>query len=366
VDEICKGVLYLIHHNNILGELPVVAALVKDVIPAVDVELGNYRELLRSCPDHRLVGLAEASLTHKRFHALGGSVFALNSHPDYRDTVLRLIVAFQTISDYLDNLCDRAGVLDEATFRQLHLSMEDAVCVRGVCHDYYKYYPYSDDGGYLNQLVEVCCHETAHLPGYDRIRQTVLYLTQLYCDLQAHKHKEPSNRESSLIEWTRPHLDKYPELNWWEFAAATGSTLCTFSLFAAASYREVKQKELDAILKAYFPWICSLHILLDYLIDMEEDRREGDLNFVGYYKEPSIQAERLGFILGRSKLLAPGLSNPSFHLAVINGLLGLYLSDPKVEQKMVRGTASALIKAGGYKARVLQKGCTMLRQAKVI
>lgn len=40
---------------------------------------------------------------------------------------VKFIVAFQTISDYLDNLCDRVEVNDEQAFRQLHLAITDAL-----------------------------------------------------------------------------------------------------------------------------------------------------------------------------------------------------------------------------------------------
>ena len=46
----------------------------------------------------------------KEFHCLGGSVYAPRTGGQRKDDGLRLIVAFQTISDYLDNLCDRTGV----------------------------------------------------------------------------------------------------------------------------------------------------------------------------------------------------------------------------------------------------------------
>ena len=31
--------------------------------------------------------------------------------------------------------------------------------------------------------------------------------------------------------------------------------------------------------------ICSLHIMLDYFIDQEEDKAEADFNFVSFYKD---------------------------------------------------------------------------------
>jgi tetraprenyl-beta-curcumene synthase len=47
------------------------------------------------------------------------------------------VVALQTISDYLDNLCDRRGS-PTGRFRQLHLAMTDALDPAGETHDYYR------------------------------------------------------------------------------------------------------------------------------------------------------------------------------------------------------------------------------------
>ncbi len=108
----------------------------------------------------------------------------------------------------------------------------------------------------------------------------MIELVGLYCDLQVYKHIRHDLREAELFKWWRLHHEKYPELGWNEFAAATGSTLGMFMLFVAAAERDIAAATINNIKKAYFPYICGLHILLDYLIDQEEDRKGGDLNFL--------------------------------------------------------------------------------------
>jgi len=48
----------------------------------------------------------------------------------YKEAI-RFIVAYQTISDYLDNLCDRSTSSDPADFRALHESMLHALTPGG-------------------------------------------------------------------------------------------------------------------------------------------------------------------------------------------------------------------------------------------
>lgn len=55
---------------------------------------------------------AIASIEHKTFHCEGGGILALLAN-EHREDCIRFIVAYQTISDYLDNLCDRSTSLDQ-------------------------------------------------------------------------------------------------------------------------------------------------------------------------------------------------------------------------------------------------------------
>jgi tetraprenyl-beta-curcumene synthase len=352
--------------GGFLKQLKVVSTFTCQIIPAVHRELNLFQKWLYSCEDLKLADLACRSLIYKRFHALGGSVYTISSQKSKRDQVLKLIVAFQTISDYLDNLCDRAGVFDEGVFRQLHLAMLDVVSLSGPVHDYYKYFPLKNDGGYLNRLVELCCSCISELPSFSKVQDKVIDITGLYCDLQAYKHREIEYREESLIRWAEPYLSQWPDLDWWEFAAASGSTLFVFALFSCASYPQIDKEELDRIEQAYFPWICGFHILLDYLIDIDEDQREGDLNFVSYYSGMREQKERLGRIFRRCVDYIPGLQDPLFSLTVLNGLLALYLSDPKARNASVKPVCDELLNIGGWQPRIFQKTCKVLRCFRII
>ncbi len=100
--------------------------IARDVLPKTAAELKRWHRHIIQIPNLELQQQAWVSITKKRFHAEGGSVYAALA-PDAIDTLVPLIVALQTISDYLDNLCDRSVSLDEADFRTLHEAMLDAV-----------------------------------------------------------------------------------------------------------------------------------------------------------------------------------------------------------------------------------------------
>jgi tetraprenyl-beta-curcumene synthase len=346
-----------------------ITKFVTKIFPLVSDCLSSWQNRLDDCPDENLRGQALASIKHKRFHAQGGSIYAL--YPGVPiNPLLSFIVAFQTISDYLDNLCDRAQCLDGESFKQLHIALADAVSLNTTEYipstPYYKLYPYQDDGGYLLDLVTVCRNQLRQFPNYYLVEKHCLSLVELYSALQTYKHTYPREREKLLEEWIRPKLAHYPEISTWEFAAATGSTLGIFMLVAGSSLLKLDGQAPAQIVEAYFPWICSLHIMLDYLIDQEEDKIEEDFNFVAYYKDKAECCRRMIFLWRKSKEHAQKLPNPTFHLTVIEGLLALYLSDAKALQGNVSAITEALLQEAGSKVRILHRLCLLLRKKSFI
>ena len=337
------------------------------VFPLVDKELQFWLDRLEKAPCSFLAGQARASIAAKRFHALGGSVFSLYSMVNTEEFI-RFVVALQTISDYLDNLCDRSGIKDEKAFRQLHLAMLDALDEAGQdLADYYLYYPYREDGGYLNDLVYTCKYQIQKgMPAYHLVKAHILELASLYNDLQSLKHLSQGIREKRLVEWARPQIADYPGLSCWEFGAATGSTLGIFMLAAAASSPVLTQKKIEAIKKAYFPWIGGFHILLDYFIDQEEDLLNDDLNFVYYYPDTKSCCQRLGWFCRQSKIAIQDLPLARFHLMVIEGLLSMYLSDPKALRGPKTMITRDLQKTGGSTSKLLSAICRLLRKKQVL
>lgn len=310
--------------------------LFHDVLPLARLQIERWTTQAKAIPDHQLRTQALSSLRHKRFHADGGAVYAA-ANPTYMAVLVELIVALQTISDYLDNLCDRCDRYEAADFRQLHHSMRDAVDPGAPIRNYYTLRGNPDDGGYLQALVATCQNCVSQLPNYALVQAQVAWYVERYSELQEHKHIEPSKRGQTLVNWSQPYLQVHDNVMWWEFAAATGSTLGMFSLFLAATF-EIDRDTVARIHESYFPWVCGLHILLDYLIDLDEDAREGDFNFVACYEDHQIARGRIRHFAKESFVRCKDMPfGGRIHRFVVQGLLAMYLSDEKVNrQKSVR------------------------------
>ena len=326
------------------GPIGLMNRVYKYVLPEVKESLHFWRLDAENIPDPELQKQALASIETKEFHCIGGGIYAAGNL-SMRHILIPLIVAYQTISDYLDNLCDRSTSLDPADFRLLHQSMLDAINPDAEPVNYYALRSEQNDGGYLNRLVRKCQELVSQLPGYTSAQGEIHDLAVLYTDLQVYKHIHPELRETALKEWWEEHGSRTPHLHWNEFAAATGSTLGVFMLFLAACDPKLTKSASASIRAAYFPHVCGLHIMLDYLIDQDEDRAGGDLNFCNYYDNTDTTLNRIASMVELARKDVRNLPESSMHRMVIEGLLALYLSDPKVsEQREVRAVSKRLMR----------------------
>ncbi|CAM3767989.1 tetraprenyl-beta-curcumene synthase family protein [Mesobacillus zeae] len=320
----------------------------RKVLPQVHHELKYWKEKAKDIPNDELRKQALASIEDKTFHCEGGGILSLIANESCPKAI-KFIVAYQTISDYLDNLCDRSTSLDPADFAAIHESMEDALSDSGELRNYYREREDCNDGGYLEELVTVCRETIAGLPSYPLIKGQLNELCRYYCDLQIHKHVEQGKRVERLKEWFDGHRDKMPEMQWYEFSACTGSTLGIFCLVSYAMRDDFRPEFADSIRNGYFPYIQGLHILLDYFIDQDEDLKEGDLNFCFYYESEEALFSRLLHFIENADYHTSNLPHRKFHQLINRGLLGVYLSDEKVRsQHNVKKLAKSMIKSGGH------------------
>ncbi len=344
--------------NN--SQISILSFYIFKVLPQVNRKLNYWRRLAEKIEDKALRRQALASLDKKAFHCQGGSVYAVNNYAGAN--LIDLIVAYQTICDYLDNLCDRVGVRDERSFITLHQALLDALSPNHTYHDYYADYVFTQDDIYLYKLVDSCKNAIRKLPSYHVIYDEVIKLAHLYIDLQVKKHLDWPQREEILREWAEEKGRDFPFIRWQEYAAATGSTLAIFALFRLATELEVINLEVEAIVYAYFPWICGLHILLDYFIDQGEDRIGGDLNFIFYYADNEEIEARLK-LFGRTAFkYAQDLPHSIFHQTVVQGLLAMYLSDSKVKREGLSKFRSSWLKDTGADTINLYRLCSLVRK----
>lgn len=342
--------------------IPLTTRMILQVQPVTHAFLKQWKRRAQTIPDPELRRQALDSIATKTFHCQGGALYGLLAKEHYKQAI-RFIVAYQTISDYLDNLCDRSTSQDPEDFRALHESMLQALDPGQPLTDYYRFRRERDDGGYLASLVGVCREVLGQLANFAQGGPALQKLASLYIDLQVHKHVHKEERLSRLRTWFDAHKATLPDMAWYEFAAAAGSTLGIFCIVAQLFQPQTSSALIDRTFRAYFPWVQGLHILLDYLIDQEEDRREMDLNFCSYYESSEHMFNRIGFFYSQARRSVFVLPDADFHHFVTRGLLSIYLADHKVSrQKDVRTIASKLLRLGGWQTFFFYLHCWVYRR----
>jgi len=311
----------------------------RDVLPTVRQHLRLWKAQALQIPDLELRQQALSSIETKAFHCEGGSIYGLLVR-EHSHKIIQFIVAYQTISDYLDNLCDRSTSLNPNDFRALHEALMQALAPGAAHTNYYRFRAEQDDGGYLNQLVTTCQVVLRQLPAYPNIAPALKELADRYCNLQVYKHVAVEERVPRLSAWFTSQQASLPEMSWYEFCACAGSTLGIFSLVAYACEETCSMSLAEQVKTSYFPWVQGLHILLDYFIDQQEDRIEGDLNFCTYYNSREEMVQRFAHFIQQANRSVLQLPHFRFHQMINHRLVGIYLADEKVGQQKELGRLS--------------------------
>lgn len=334
------------------------------LFPLVDQVLTEIKSQAFLIEDRLLREQAVSSIENKSFHCYGGAVMALLATPNYRPDLVSLIINLQTISDYLDNLCDRAGIGNAEGFLRLHQAMSDAVIPHRQPTDYYALYEGHREDNYLSYLVRSCQALAGKLPSLTVVENRLLEAIRYYSHLQAYKHVVAPYRQDMLVAYLKEEVPNPHSLTWWELAAATGSTLGMFALLSLASHPFLDPELKEAVYLSYFPWICGLHILLDYLIDQEEDLKEGDLNFISFYANDDEAWHSLKRFAHEARQRASTIPPQSLHNLIVSGLLAMYMSDPKVGLQGYKSHALELLRAQNGSNVHLYHLCRLVRNLK--
>src|SRR5699024_8394604 len=104
--------------------------------------------------------------------------------------------------------------------------------------------------------------------------------------------------------------------------------------------------------KGYCPYMHGLHVLLDYYIDQQEDKEEGDLNFCFYYQGQQVMKNRFIYFIEQTNNHIQDLPDLRFHEMIQQGLVGFDLGVPKVKGLAgVRRWTDNLLRKAGFKPK---------------
>ena len=307
------------------------------VYPHVLREARHWRGRAEAIPDAALRRLALSTQRQERGNLEGAAAFAVLAPRPQRARVVRAVVAFQAIYDYVDTLAEQPSADPAENGRQLHRALLSALDPDTGQPDpgqpdYYVHSLHKEDGGYLGELVDACRRAFGALPSHASITVPAQGAVQRIVAFQGLAHDGEDGHGDAWREfsdWADAQTPQGSGLLWWETAAGAASSLLVFALIAAAAQPSASEEDTSAITRAYFPWIGALHLLLDSLIDQKDDLRSGRYSLVDHYASSRELAVRLKAISAEAMRASEALPNGRQHGLILAAMASFYLSQPQ-------------------------------------
>jgi len=321
-------------------------------LAAVAGEVRGWKARAVEIPDPALRNDALSALTRKRGHTDGAAL--LWTIPRARDyNLLRLLVAYEIVWDFLDGVNECGAAAGQVNGRQLHLALLDALDLTRPISDYYRHHQCESDGGYLRILVEACRESCRKLPSYWTIRP-LLVREAIRAQVLAVNHDlDPALRDAGLQKWAAATFPESTEASWFELSGAASASLTIHALLALGAEPGCSDERLGRTCAAYFPWISAATTMLDSYVDRTEDLANGDHSYVSHYPAPQLAAARICELIERSLKEARSLRDGERHKVIVACMVAMYLSKDSAHTDAMSGTTKSLVRAGGSLTRLL-------------
>lgn len=319
-------------------------------LPAAGLELHAWRKRASLIPDEPLREDAMTALRTKRGHADGAALFTILA-PQRNRALLRALVAYETILDFLDNVSERHPTHQNG--QQLHLALVDAVALDRPLADYYRFHPWRDDGGYLEALVAACRDGCRALPSYAVVRALLAREALRARVLGLNHEPDPSKRDQRLRAWAAREFPHERELTWFELTGAASASLVIHVLLALAAKPGLEDAEVKAAYAAHWPWIALATTMLDSYADLADDLASGNHSYVAHYSGEDVMTRRIGLSIANGMRAAVELPYGPRHAVIVASMVALFLSKPSAHALPTRARTRALARQGGSLVRLL-------------
>jgi tetraprenyl-beta-curcumene synthase len=319
---------------------------------AVSCEIHSWRTRALMIPDAPIREDALSSIERKRGHADGAALFWIL--PRHRDlNLLRLLVDYELIWDFLDSVNEHGAGAGTANGCQLHTALIEALDPALPMSDYYRYHPWREDGGYLRALVEACRKGCAALPSYGRVRPLAVREARRAQVLALNHDVDPCDRDTALRAWAADEFGGEQRVSWFELSSAASASLTVHAFLTLAAQPACTDIEIRRTCAAYFPWISAAATMLDSYVDQTEDAASGDHRYVAHYESSTLARQRVGELVTRSALEARRLRNGHRHAVIAACMVAMYLSKDSARTPDMRASTASIARAGGSLTRLL-------------
>lgn len=305
------------------------------VAPAVGREIERWERRARAIEDPLFEAVAIENLREERFNAEVAATLATLAPRKHRQATVEAMVAYEILYDYLDGLTERPSADPLRDGRELYQALTDAIDLSvEPTGDYYASRS-TDDGGYLDELVDVVRKALAGLPAASAITHTARLATVRCAEAQTRAHAVPWLGTTQLEQWARSEAAG-TSLGWREFlTGAASSVLTVHALLAAAADRRTTSEQAAAIDTVYLS-VGVLSTMLDSLVDYHDDVQADRLGYIRYYRDHDLLAQDLAGAARRAVEHSRALRDGAHHVMTLVGVAAYYMSAPTADSEFAR------------------------------
>lgn len=251
----------------------------------------------------------------------------------------RVLLALQTLANYVDVISEREGRERGAAPRPWARAIEDAVSPGEVDR---RPDGLADDG-YLEALVAECRAGCLALPGFGSLGSIVQREGGFTCAFDVEHDPDAARRWTRLEQLVRSRFPAGGDLSWFEQTAGATSMLTVFAPLALAVDGRTGRAELEATVDVYRV-VGALGALLDHYADRRVDARTGGNNYLDLYGSADAATERLGTLIERSLAGVRTLPDGDRHAVLVACMVAMFLTSASVDR--APGTRTLLARAG--------------------
>jgi tetraprenyl-beta-curcumene synthase len=270
--------------------------------------------------------------------------------------LLRALVAFQTIWDFLDSVTERWPDDGGRDARQLHLALADAVSPATPLSDYYRYHGGNGDGGYLSTLVSTCRTCCLRLPGFGLVAASTREAAGNSV-IQALNHEpDATKRETGLKAHAfggNARESRVAGMTWFEVTAASSASLVPHALLSLAAEPVISASEVRSVTDAYSPWVGLTTAMLDSLVDLRDDVGTFAHSYVAHYGDLSMAERHLRRAIRCARENTRALPYGHRHEVVVGSMIAMYLTRSSASEPDIAPIVNQLIRTSGPVVQLL-------------
>lgn len=326
-------------------------------LPKAAREMRRWRARAQTMVEPPLREDALAVLRGKRTQVDGAAMFStllLRHEP----RLLRLLVAYQLLIDFLDYASERGQLAEQDLLvgrrngQRLHTGLLNALDTESPLVEHYAWHPWSDDGGFLRALVLACRDRTSSLPSYPLARPLAQQEATRAAEVLAINHiPDRRLRDQGLKAWAARRFPAEQRLSWFESAAAVSGSLAIHALLVQAADPHASSWSIRQTYDVYLRRVALATAMLDSHADRLEDEACGGHSYVAHYG--AGERAELCQIVKETMRAVRELPRGSRHAVLVGCMIAMYLSKDDARSPALAAQTRALLASGGLLVRGL-------------